>query len=419
VDDEGRSTQRAHNFSLQRGFSRPASSNEGSFGTIFVVLMKSMTRCRPSHHTMRVNCGRFGLLLALITSPLTLAAESSSHGGRWHNASVDDYRKHLGTLTALTQACAKSRDLQTCDPTLVGLDDLVSWGGATEPRLVRYGWLRILFSHAEEPDQTQSAPDSHKPIPSAHDIARVAPPTTSQLLADAQTRLAHDLAESDHPPSLTPAYSAERDTMRKVLAERDFRNLQQPTETDIALERIGNWINKTLENVAKLRARSAWVGRALVAGFLLVVGVGLAWGFLQIERRWRLRLVPESNRPAADAPSARDWQLWLQDAHNAAAAGQWRDAIHFVYWAAIARLESTRLWPADRARTPREYLALMAAEDPRQPGLASLTGSFERTWYGGRVAHESDYRHAASLADALISGRRPSNLAANAEGAAQ
>jgi hypothetical protein len=111
------------------------------------------------------------------------------------------------------------------------------------------------------------------------------------------------------------------------------------------------------------------------------------------------------------AASAIHWQLWLEDARRAAAAGQWREAIHFLYWAAISRLESKRLWPADRARTPREYLALVAPEDPRQPGLASLTGSFERVWYGGRDAAESDYQRAEQIATALISG-----AAASAQG---
>jgi hypothetical protein len=46
----------------------------------------------------------------------------------------------------------------------------------------------------------------------------------------------------------------------------------------------------------------------------------------------------------------------------------------------------------------------MSTEDPRQAGLALLTNSFERTWYGGREARESDYRRAEALAAALISG---------------
>ena len=146
------------------------------------------------------------------------------------------------------------------------------------------------------------------------------------------------------------------------------------------------------------------IGRVVVWGFILGVCVLLVWGLLQLERRWRVRLVPDERMPAPGAASARDWQLWLDDARAAAAAGRWRDAVHFVYWAAISRLESKRMWPADRARTPREYLALVAGDDPRRRGLARLTVSFERIWYGGRPAGEGDYRDAEELATDLISG---------------
>lgn len=140
-------------------------------------------------------------------------------------------------------------------------------------------------------------------------------------------------------------------------------------------------------------------------GFILGVCIALAYSLLRLERRWRVRLTPDGDAvPAPGAASARDWQLWLADARRAAAEGAWREAIHFLYWAAISRLESRRLWPADRARTPREYLALVAQEDPRKPGLSRLTGTFERFWYGGRAASESDYKDAESLATTLIVG---------------
>jgi hypothetical protein len=142
----------------------------------------------------------------------------------------------------------------------------------------------------------------------------------------------------------------------------------------------------------------------LVWGFILAVCVVLAWSLMRLERKWRVRLTPDVDAPAPGAASARDWQLWLEDAQRAASLGLWREAIHFVYWAAISRLESRRLWPADRARTPREYLALVDAEDPRKPGLSQLTNTFERVWYGGRDAGESDYKSAENLATALISG---------------
>jgi hypothetical protein len=140
-----------------------------------------------------------------------------------------------------------------------------------------------------------------------------------------------------------------------------------------------------------------------------------------LESRWRVRLVPDDAGPATNAASARDWQLWLEDARRAAGAGLWREAIHYVYWASISRLESKRLWPADRARTPREYLALVAPDDPRRARLAQLTGSFELTWYGGRTAGERDYRRAEELAKGLIAGTvpgTPAKMPATAEGGA-
>jgi hypothetical protein len=269
---------------------------------------------------------------------------------------------------------------------------------------VRYGWLRVLLSRAEEPDTPTAKPGAKKDANSEEEEAAPGAPTTGALLLLAQARLAADLAQATAAPTAMPAHAAERQAMRQVLAGKDFRDLEEQTARDTVLEKVGNWLNNLFARAATLRARSAWVGRALVWGFVLAVCVALVWSLLQLERRWRVRLVPDDRSPAPGAASARAWQLWLDDARRAAAAGQWREAIHFVYWASISRLESRRLWPADRARTPREYLALVAAEDPRKAGLAALTGSFERTWYGGRPAGEGDYQRAEELATSLIEG---------------
>ena len=322
---------------------------------------------------------------------------------------------------------------------------------------MRYGWLRALLTQAqikdktpekaqdkkgnstqdkpedspvdkakietdERPEETRDHPPVKKRIPTlggpapeqapVEEPTRPPKPTTSERLQAAQLRLTQEIAQADSaasgPPATAPDYTHERATMKQVLAGRDFRNLEPPTRRDSILEKLSEWLNLFFQGIAKLHANSAWVGSVIVWGFILASCVGLAWGLLQLERRWRIRLVPESDGPAAGAASARDWQLWLADARRAAAAGEWREAIHFVYWAAISRLESRlgsgRLWPADRARTPREYLALVAADDPRRAGLATLTGSFERTWYGGRTAGESDYLQAGKLAGGLIAG---------------
>lgn len=309
------------------------------------------------------------------------------------NVSVEEYRQHLVELAGLVQDCEKARDAKACDPARVGPDDLIAIGASR--RTVRYSWLRALFTSA----QTKDAPTA----PSARQNAQPAEPSTSDLLKDAKTRLEQDLAQSNAAALPASASHAQvRDTMKQVLAGREFRGLREPTARDTAMEKFANWLNQLFESAARLGARSAWIGRLAVWAFIVAVCVGLAWALLQMERRWRVRLVLEDVAPAPGSPSARAWAAWLNEAREAAAAGRFRDAIHSVYWAAISRLESRRLWPADRARTPREYLALMAPEDPRASALAALTRSFERVWYGGRTAAEDDYRTAEQVAAGLI-----------------
>jgi hypothetical protein len=383
-------------------------------------------------------------LAAVLCTPSAYgeAAAPAAAQGDAHDVTLSEYRQHLGALSAVVAACAKARDSKSCDPALAGQDDRVplSTTPQAERRLVSYRWLRALLLKAQEKDEsTEKAPvkalikspdktqgegqkkdqgqTPGKPVAgpvlgvkpdSDAETTRPPKPTTSQLLQAAEARLTQDIAQADAaaagPAAAAADHAQERETMKQVLAGRDFRGLKAPTAQDSALEKLGAWLNRLFASAAKLKAGAAWVGRAMVWGFILAVCVGLAWALLQLERRWRIRLVPESYGPAAGAASARDWQLWLADARRCASAGQWREAIHFVYWAAISRLESKRLWPADRARTPREYLALVRAEDPRRAGLATLTGSFERSWYGGRAAGESDYLRAEELAAGLIAG---------------
>jgi hypothetical protein len=321
--------------------------------------------------------------------------------GNAANGSFDDYRKHLTALISFTQKCAKGRTVESCDPQSIGPDEHVQLGQSSQ-RVISYEWLRVLFAHAQEPDKAQQAARAMGNAQLQNDSSLPKPKTTTQLLEAAQVRLVDDLRQANGQLKPLSGHATEAEAMQKVLSEREFRRLKGRSPTDSILEKVNDWINSIFGGISRLTQGARWLGRALVWGFVLSVGIGLAWALLQLERRWRIRLVPEAEAPAAGAASARDWQLWLADAHKAAAAGLWREAIHFLYWAAISRLESKRLWPADHARTPREYLALVAPEDPRKAGLAALTGSFERTWYGGRPAAETDYRQADELTAALI-----------------
>ena len=341
-------------------------------------------------------------LCAALSSGFAFAADAAEVSGNWQDASIDAYRSHLQKLTAVLDACAKARDSKACDPQLVGQDDRIPV--AEERRLVRYDWLRALLTSAQKKDETP-AKTQDTPAGAQIGVEQPAKLTTSQLLGSARARLEFDIAQTGASAAPAENHAQAHEAMKKVLAGRDFQYLEEPRTGDTAMEHVGNAINRFFDRISRFGSRSPWIGWLFKWGFIAAVLAGLAWGVLQFERRLRIRLLPEQDGPAPDAASARDWQLWLEDARQAAAEGRWREAVHFIYWAAISRLESTRLWPADRARTPREYLALVGEDDPRKAGLATLTRSFERIWYGGRDAAEADYRAAEQTASALISSR--------------
>jgi len=110
-------------------------------------------------------------LAALLASPVARADAPAAPQptGHWREASLPDYRKHLEDLTALVGLCAKSRDTRNCDPMLVGQDDRIPLGNApnAERRLVRFGWLRVLLSKAEDkdeaPEKAQEKPGAGRP----------------------------------------------------------------------------------------------------------------------------------------------------------------------------------------------------------------------------------------------------------------
>jgi hypothetical protein len=95
---------------------------------------------------------------------------------------------------------------------------------------------------------------------------------------------------------------------------------------------------------------------------------------------------------AQPAPvSAKEWSAWLAEARAEAEAGNWANAIHLAYWAGISLLEAQGAWRPDKARTPREYLRLLAATDEHHPTLTALTHGFEIVWYGGHPANQDAF----------------------------
>ncbi len=353
------------------------------------------------------NCRRLAKVAWVVLAaamPLARAQQAASSSG-FRDVNLAQYRQHLDELDGVVGDCAAQLKLKTpppanenaCDPGRVGSDDRVAGlaGAGSEPREVRYDWLRSVLSAAGKKGSGAASV-----VLGAHASAKNKAPEANALLNDAHQRLRMDEQQAESPPAENPAYTEQRKSLDAILARSEYKGATEVSASDRFWEWLDNLLDNLKARLGAIGARVPWIGTLIE--LLLVAGAltTLIWLLVRLERNARVRLVPDVESTPG-APSAREWQLWLKEAEAEAAAGAWREAIHSVYWASISRLESGRLWPADRARTPREYLGLLGGSDPRKPTLTALTRSFERTWYGGREAAAADFNaamhHAAEL----------------------
>ncbi|MGA3101139.1 MAG: DUF4129 domain-containing protein [Terracidiphilus sp.] len=303
------------------------------------------------------------LVLSASDPALALTQELPSDAG-WRDVTAAEYQQHLKDLDALVAACQNQRSQQSgagaaqtkfpaCDPALIGPDSRVQGLSAagSKTREVRYDWLRSVLTRAENKNGA-----AQKDIFGAISHANKKLVSVDTLLAAARQRLEDDAAQVENPVAATPNYSDERKSLNAILAQRAYRGVASESAMGRLREWLANLLDKFFSGLVRFGSNAPWI--VWLLRILLLVGLctALVWFLLRID---------------------------------------------FLYWASISRLEAKRLWPADRARTPREYLALLNGTDPRKPNLTALTRSFERMWYGGRAAQASDFNAALEQAAAL------------------
>lgn len=209
---------------------------------------------------------------------------------------------------------------------------------------------------------------------------------TALLLADAHAMSAGTKIEQD-----------QRARLSAILARREFHKVHGETWID----RLKAAATRLLVNLfGRIISSSAF---PVVSRVVVWVLVGLVSVLLLL---WLLRTYRQSNiytniSGSPGVVAERPWRDWQAEAQRASEQGQWRDAVHFYYWAAIAFLEERELWRPDPARTPREYLRLVGSQDERRQPLEQLTFNFERTWYGNDPATEQSARSAKTLVESL------------------
>lgn len=174
----------------------------------------------------------------------------------------------------------------------------------------------------------------------------------------------------------------------KVFARREFRGLSGPSELQLLMARIERWILMWIERLLSRLHINAKAGNALA---WCVIGVAFAFLCYWIWKRLRIDAQPSKVSGTKQDVVARTSQQWLDDALAASERGDYREAIHCAYWAAIARLEDSGVLKRDRARTPRESLRQLDSHPNEQKPVRDLTRHFELIWYGYRPASAGDW----------------------------
>lgn len=266
--------------------------------------------------------------------------------------------------------------IERCAEALKNPSELHSLRGSLEPTwFVRVGNARVEVST--------------EPITNELRELEVHAQDPTKIIRNLQLRLAAMRTAAASLETLEPRENPEaaRVRLNKILARKEFQGAKGPSAMELLQARINRWL---IEKLARLFMRlhiSAKTGNALAWGVIFLAFLSLCYMIW----RW-LSGKPQitQSEPASKAVPS-DARQWVTEALAAAERGDFREAIHCAYWAAVAKLEDMNVLARDRARTPRESLRLLEHYPNEERILRGLTTHFELIWYGYRPVSPNDW----------------------------
>jgi hypothetical protein len=189
-----------------------------------------------------------------------------------------------------------------------------------------------------------------------------------------------------------------RKRLDEILKSREFDQVRGPNALELLKQRLLTWIGKQLRKINPKIPDIEDLGQWFVWG---VIALAAATAGVWLYRISQQNMGTTGREILPFSPSSRNWREWLADARARAKLGEWRDAIHFGFWAAVSRLESEGVWPPDKTRTPREYLNAIPGSNLSREPFAAMTRKFESSWYGSRPTTEADFAQFAAHLERL------------------
>jgi hypothetical protein len=302
------------------------------------------------------------------------------------SVSPADVRGDVMRLQGVVAGCAATGG-SACASTAVG-DDLRVGDPKQGGYEVHWDWLRDALDKSKDVDAGKRA----------------------ELLRDAAARLTRMEGELGAVEGAQVGgqtgqkeFGRARAAADAVLAQPEFQRKTTVTWWDRVTGFFYAWLARMLSGIARAGAAAPWLGPVVIWTLCLSAAAGLVFLVLRNLQRQRLRI---SLAGAAIAKTAWDREAtdWAKQAEEFASGGEWREAMHCLYWAAIVSLESRRAWRHNPTRTPREYVRLLKPGSAQQRNLRELTRMFERVWYGLREGRAEEYTEARGMYEALASG---------------
>jgi hypothetical protein len=318
---------------------------------------------------------RGGRAFAVAAMVLALGGTPGARAAGLKDIPVDAFRTEVTRLQSVVAECAAAA--AACNAANVGDDVLVgdrAKGGFEQ----HWQWLRATLDKAKTAKAEERA----------------------TLLREADGQLAELAQESAAAPNAQHNFGRARAEANAVLSRPEFQRRGGPTWWNRTKARMIAWVGRFLEGVVQVGSAAPWLGTLLEWVFFVGAAVGLLFFLLRNVARQRLRvpLGDAALHTAAWDNEADDWAQWAEEHAD---AGEWREAVHCLYWAAIVSLEARRAWRHNPTRTPREYVRLLKPGSAQQQGLRSLTQIFERVWYGLREANAEEYTESRALYERL------------------
>ena len=322
---------------------------------------------------------------------LLAAACAAAQGQAPPTISVGEFADNVSQMQALAAACEAASS--SCDALKVVADTQVGKEGEAGSFAMHWRWLREAMDKAKDSDA------SHR----------------TEQMRDVTVRLQQMSQELEVDPAHSQSgFQKIRSQADSILAQKEFQRTVQESWWDRLMVRFWSWVVRGLSRIGRISGKAQWLGPLLEWGLFIAAAAGLLFFIFRNVSQQRLRVVMGEGAAARTAWD-RESQDWARLADASAAQGDWREAVHELYWAAIVYLEARRAWRHNPSRTPREYVRLLKPGSIQQTALRGLTQTLERVWYGFGETDAAEYVRARALFDSLASGDAAASAASATE----